>query len=110
MRTNIKAVLSTTILPLDGNYSVKTIKDIDITGVPHYIGHPATKEIVEKFSLYTDGIINYRIGSRSKVAASLGLPEAPGFELVSREGDMIRAKRPSDPLLEEDLFKLIGDE
>ena len=49
MRTNIKAVLSTTILPLDGNYSVKTIKDIDITGVSHYIGHPATKEIVEKF-------------------------------------------------------------
>jgi hypothetical protein len=67
------------------------------------------KEIVERFSLYTDGVINYRIGSRSKVAASLGLTEAPGFALVSREGDMTRAKRPSDPLLEEDLLKLIGD-
>jgi hypothetical protein len=68
------------------------------------------KEIVEKFSLYTDGVINYRIGSRSKVAASLGLTEAPGFALVSREGDMTRAKRPSDPLLEEDFVKLIGDQ
>jgi len=67
-------------------------------------------EVVEKFSLYTDGVINYRIGSRSKVAASLGLTEAPGFVLVSREGDMTRAKRPSDPLLEEDLLKLIGDQ
>jgi hypothetical protein len=68
------------------------------------------KEVVEKFSLYTDGVINYRIGSRSKVAASLGLSEAPGFVLVSREGAMTRAKRPSDPLLEEYLFKLIGDQ
>ena len=67
-------------------------------------------EVVEKFSLYTDGVINYRIGSRSKVAASLGLTEAPVFVLVSREGDMTRAKRPSDPLLEEDLLKLIGDQ
>jgi hypothetical protein len=44
------------------------------------------------------------------VAASLGLTEAPGFALVSREGDMTRAKRPSDPLLEEDFVKLIGDQ
>jgi hypothetical protein len=44
------------------------------------------------------------------VAASLGLTEAPGFVLVSREGAMTRAKRPSDPLLEEYLFKLIGDQ
>ncbi len=44
------AVLSTTVLPLDGTYEVETIdpERVDITGVPHYIGHPATKEIVEK--------------------------------------------------------------
>ena len=44
------AVLSTTVLPLDGTYEVVTIdpERVDITGVPHYIGHPATKEIVEK--------------------------------------------------------------
>jgi hypothetical protein len=66
-------------------------------------------EVVEKFSLYTDGIINYRIGSRSKTAASLAIAEAPGFVLLTRDGEMIRpAKRPSDPSLEEDLLKLIG--
>jgi hypothetical protein len=41
------AVLSTTVLPLDGEYRVKTVEQIDITGVAHYIGHPATKAIVE---------------------------------------------------------------
>ncbi len=67
------------------------------------------KEVVEKFSLYTDGVINYRIGSRSKVAASLAISEAPGFMLLTRDGEMIRpTKRPSDPSLEEDLLKLIG--
>lgn len=44
------AVLSTTVLPVDGMYEVKTVDPgrVDIIGVPHYIGHPATREIVEK--------------------------------------------------------------
>lgn len=44
------AVLSTTVLPLDGIYEVRTIdpSTVDIEGVPHYIGHPATKGIVEQ--------------------------------------------------------------
>lgn len=41
------AILSTTVLPLDGTYSVVRVDAIDIKGVPHYIGHPATKQIVE---------------------------------------------------------------
>jgi hypothetical protein len=58
------AVLSTTVLPLDGTYRVETIQalgtcpncrgtgevlNIDITGVPHYIGHPDTRALVESF-------------------------------------------------------------
>lgn len=44
-----KAVLSTTVLPLDGVYQVRTLEYLpDINGVPHYIGHPATKAIVEQ--------------------------------------------------------------
>ena len=43
------AVLSTTVLPLDGTYRVETILNIDITGVPHYIGHPDTRALVESF-------------------------------------------------------------
>ena len=44
------AILSTTVLPVDGVYSVKTLKKgeaLDLTGVPHYIGHPDTRAIVE---------------------------------------------------------------
>lgn len=44
------AVLSTTVLPLDGIYRVETIQGSpDIAGVPHYIGHPDTKTLVESF-------------------------------------------------------------
>lgn len=45
-----KAVLSTTVLPLDGVYRVYTLPKgqlPDLRGVPHYIGHPATKAVVE---------------------------------------------------------------
>jgi hypothetical protein len=44
------AVLSTTVLPLDGTYRVHTLPPgeiPDLTGVPHYIGHPDTRTIVE---------------------------------------------------------------
>jgi hypothetical protein len=45
-----KAVLSTTVLPLDGTYRVETLPAgnlPDIVGVPHYIGHPDTRNLVE---------------------------------------------------------------
>jgi hypothetical protein len=44
------AILSTTVLPLDGIYKVETLSPgeiPDIKGVPHYIGHPDTRSIVE---------------------------------------------------------------
>lgn len=48
---NIVAILSTTVLPLDGTYQVFTLsKDVDISiikDVPHYIGHPDTKAIIQ---------------------------------------------------------------
>jgi len=45
----IVAVLSTTILPLDGTYTVITVdKCPNIQGIPHYIGHPDTKNIIEE--------------------------------------------------------------
>lgn len=50
----IVAVLSTTVLPLDGIYSVETVdpNSVDIDCAPHYIGHPGTKVIVEKLGAY----------------------------------------------------------
>ena len=48
MEKKFIAVLSTTVLPLDGVYKVETAQEIpNLTGVPHYIGHPDTKAIVE---------------------------------------------------------------
>jgi len=52
LKYNLKAVLSTTVIPVDGTYKVETISldspYVDMmTDVPHYIGHPDTKEIVE---------------------------------------------------------------
>ena len=44
------AILSTTVLPLDGTYTVQTLPKgeiPEIRGIPHYIGHPDTKNIVE---------------------------------------------------------------
>jgi len=48
------AILSTTILPVDGNYNVKTVTGVareevlnGLNGVAHYIGHPDTKAITE---------------------------------------------------------------
>ena len=48
MEKKFAAVLSTTVLPLDGVYKVENVQEIpNLTGVPHYIGHPDTKSIVE---------------------------------------------------------------
>ena len=45
----IVAVLSTTVLPIDGVYSVKTVNFVpNVQDVPHYIGHPDTKQLVEQ--------------------------------------------------------------
>ena len=44
------AVLSTTVIPIDGVYRVRTLprgEVPDLTGVPHFIGHPDTRNIVE---------------------------------------------------------------
>lgn len=52
VREGIKVILSTTVLPLDGTYRITTISPYGVEklvdGVQHYIGHPATKTIVEK--------------------------------------------------------------
>lgn len=46
------AVLSTTFLPLDGNYAVTTLDkasvDPYLIDVPHYLGHPDTAKIAEE--------------------------------------------------------------
>lgn len=67
------------------------------------------QQAVQKFSLYTDGIINYRIGSHSALAKSLKVEDVPSFVLLARSGEVFdsNAKRPSDALLVEDFKSLI---
>jgi len=49
MLENVVAILTSTVCPLDGQYEVKTLetRPDSLAGVPHYIGHPSTKAIVE---------------------------------------------------------------
>ena len=47
--TPIVAILTTTVCPLDGVYRVVTLatRPNSLAGIPHYVGHPATRAIVE---------------------------------------------------------------
>jgi hypothetical protein len=68
------------------------------------------KQTLEKFNLQTDGIINYRIGSRSKLIDTYRVKEIPHFVLLTRSGEVfdLNAKRPSNPLLENDFKELLN--
>lgn len=46
---NCTAILSTSVMPKDGIYVIRTVarEKVDMKGIPHYIGHPCTKKIVE---------------------------------------------------------------
>ena len=44
----IIAILSTTVLPIDGTYTVSRLEETpNISGIRHYVGHPDTKQIIE---------------------------------------------------------------
>lgn len=62
-----------------------------------------------RYGFYSDGIINYRIGSNSQLAKSFSVKDAPAFVLIARNGSVfsLQAKRPSDPLLKEDFQALL---
>ena len=67
------------------------------------------QQATQRFSLFTDGIINYRIGSKSKIAKSYKVTEIPSFVLIKRSGEIFdsKAKSPTNPLLEQDFKFLI---
>lgn len=68
------------------------------------------QQTVEKYTLYADGIINYRIGSDARILKSLKVKSAPSFILLDRDGQPFQsaAKHPNDPLLVQDLNFLIS--
>jgi len=70
------------------------------------------EQMVQKYGFYIDGIINYRIGSKSQLAESFGVNKAPAFVLLKRDGEAFGdfAKRPSDPLLSQDFDSLLVEQ
>ncbi len=64
------------------------------------------KQAISKYSFFSDGIINFRIGKNSEIAKSFQVKETPAFVLLSRNGDIVN-KKSSNSLLEKDSKILI---
>lgn len=85
--TELVAVLSTTVIPKDGLYSVKTFENLaempwSLQGVPHYCGHPATAAIVEELGA---------VKSESKLFLGLEVGQA-AIAVSIKQGQSNRAK------------------
>lgn len=67
------------------------------------------KQAVNKYNLFSDGIINYRIDDSSEITKHYEIKETPSFIILSSDGQVFdaSAKRPTDPLLPEDLNFLL---
>jgi hypothetical protein len=71
------------------------------------------KQLLAKYSLFADGIINYRIGENSPITKTYRIKETPSYVLLSRNGAVFdyHAKNPGDPLLEADIkLLMVGEE
>ena len=69
------------------------------------------EELVKKYNLFSDGIINYRIGDSSTLKKTFKVNHIPHFVIVSKDGTLydIDAKSPTNPILEEDFKKLLSE-
>jgi hypothetical protein len=65
-------------------------------------------QTVKKFNYFADGIINYRIGSGSKLAKTFGVRDDPAFMMINLSGELIKTdvRRPSDPALKQALDQM----
>lgn len=63
------------------------------------------QQLVQRYVLFADGIVNYRIGSNSRLADAWKVNRVPTFLLLDRSGKPVSTptKRPSDPHLVDDL-------
>lgn len=68
------------------------------------------QQLVKKHNLFSDGIINYRVGNDSKLARNFKINKIPTFVLIAHDGTVLdlNAKAPSDSKLEEDFKNLIS--
>jgi len=66
------------------------------------------KQLLSRYNLFADGIINYRLGSTSELARHYKIKETPAYILLDKNGQVNDSdtRRPSDPLLEKDIKRL----
>lgn len=63
------------------------------------------QQIVNRYTLFSDGIINYRVDDASAIRKQYQIKDVPTFITISKDGKFVNQsnKAPSDPLLEQDL-------
>jgi len=68
------------------------------------------QQLIDRFSLYTDGIINYRIDDKSDLLKTFKVKALPSFALIARDGNIfaLSAPHPTDAQLEKDFSFLIA--
>ncbi|MBX2944517.1 MAG: carboxypeptidase-like regulatory domain-containing protein [Cyclobacteriaceae bacterium] len=66
------------------------------------------KQLVSKYNLFADGIINYRVDSHSEVKRLYTIKETPAYILLNSSGDVhSETLRPGNALLENEIRVLI---
>jgi hypothetical protein len=62
------------------------------------------QQTVTAYNLHADGIINYRVGSQSKLTKSFDVKTIPRFILIGKNGEISseHARRPGDPMLKDE--------
>lgn len=102
-KNEVVAILSTTVLPKDGLYDVRTFSAVPVLhGLPHYCGHPATAAIIENLGA---------IKAESKLFSGLEVGQA-AISCSIKQGQSTRAKdgftSPHQDVTDENLeFRLI---
>jgi len=68
------------------------------------------QQAVSKYALYTDGVINYRIGKDSGLLRDFELKEIPAFVLIAKNGEWFdeSTKHLASPNLEDELKSLLS--
>ncbi len=67
------------------------------------------KQLVTRYNLFADGIINYRIGSSAELARHYKIKETPAYILLTKNGDVHSTEnaRPGNALLENEIRALL---
>jgi hypothetical protein len=68
------------------------------------------RQTMTRYNLFADGIIHYRIGSRSELEREFKMKDVPHFVWIGKQGETLAAEAypPSNPLLEREFKKQVN--